>query len=250
MRIWSIRMTRLRVVLATIAVVAAFVALIWAIIAFTPMRQLLPGALKGDLRAKYLETALRLDSLEQAARINNAYLDNIVAIMSDDIPEDSVRAIAVEQIYSADSLLAATEAERLFVSRYEEEERFNLSVLAPIAAEGLIFTSPVASGCEVAPTGDVAKSIALSVAKNLPVSAIYRGTVVDVYCRNDGLFNVIVQHPNDFVSVYNGIGEAFANKGKKVDGGQALGQTPATGIIYFELWHNGSPLDSRDYIAF
>ena len=110
--LWSVRMTSAKVIIVSTAVIAGFAALIWLIIAFTPMRRLLPESLSGDLRSRYLETALRLDSLEQTARINDAYIANIVAIMRDDLPEDSALQLAAAQVIASDSLLMASESER------------------------------------------------------------------------------------------------------------------------------------------
>ncbi len=246
-RVWTLHMTRTRVILVSLAVVAGTLALLWVIMAYTPMRGLLPGALRGDLRGQYLETALRLDSLEQAARINSAYLANIVAVMTDDLPEDSVRALATEQVYAADSLLAATEAEKRFVESYRQEERFNLSVLAPIAAEGMIFGSPVPVEMSRDITDD-GKALEMTSGRSMPVTSVYRGTVISTGTDGNNRYTVTVQHPNDFVSIYTGLGELFVAKGKKVSGGQALGQTAARGTFTFELWHNGSALNPTDYL--
>lgn len=246
-RVWTLRMTRTRVILVSLAVVAGMLALLWVIMAFTPMRGLLPGALRGDLRGRYLETALRLDSLEQAARINSAYLANIVAVMTDDLPEDSVRALAAETVYAADSLLAATEAERRFVESYRQEERFNLSVLAPIAAEGMIFGTPVPVEAAHGTSTD-GKALEITTGRAMPVTSVYRGTVLAVGTDGNSRYTVTVQHPNDFVSIYSGLGEVFVAKGKKVTAGQALGQTAARGTFTFELWHNGTALNPEEYV--
>ena len=180
------------------------------------MRQLLPLDLGDDLRKQYLETALRLDSLEYKSRINDAYITNIVSVMNDNLPSDSAIILATEKILASDSLLMATEAERQFVRSYEEEERFNLSVLSPIAAEGMFFTSPV----------------------------------IAVNPQPDGTTSVILQHPNDFISIYSGLDDVFVGKGKKVAAGQRIGHSQGKTPVVFELWHNGTALNPEDYISF
>lgn len=247
-RVWSLRMTRTKVTLVTAAVVAGGAALLWVIMAYTPMRTLLPGSLRGDLRAQYLEMALRLDSLEQKARINDAYLAGIVAVVTDSLPEDSAMRRAAETIIASDSLLASTEAERRFVQSYQEEERFNLSVLAPIAAEGMIFGRPVAAASQAVLSTESVPALIISAGRSVPVTAVYRGTVVGVSVNTDGRYTVMIQHPNDFVSVYSGIGEVLTQKGRKLAGGQSIGLTAAKGNIAFELWHNGTALDPGMYV--
>ena len=248
-RLWTVRMTRVRVVIVSVAAMLALVALVWAVIVYTPLRHFVPGTLKGDLRAQYLETALRLDSLEQNARANEAYLASVLAIMRGETDSIVPAAVpAVPETPSADSLARASAAERRFVSRYEEEERFNLSVLAPIAAEGMIFASPVPSTATVESLAS--GGVSAVQAAVLPVSAVYRGTVTGIYYDNDGRAVVTVQHPNDFVSVYSGLTDVFVNKGAKVAASQRIGHTAAGRRLVFELWHNGALLAPGDYVAF
>lgn len=245
-RLWTVRMTRARVIVVSIAAVLALAALIYMIIVFTPLRHFVPGTLKGDLRAQYLETALKLDSLETAARANEAYMQSVLAIMKGEI--DTITPVPVQVTFpSADSLVRAGDAERQFVRRYEEEERFNLSVLAPIAAEGMIFASPIPATATVTPLP--AGGVAASQPALMPVASVYRGTVTGIYYDSDGRAVVTVQHPNDFVTVYSGLSDIFVTKGAKVAAAQRIGHVAANTALAFELWHNGAPLPPQDYIS-
>lgn len=245
-RVWSIRMTRAKVIAGTVTVVAAGAALVWLIMAYTPMRRLLPPNLGGDLRGRYIETALRLDSLQHAARINDAYISNIVSILSDSIPEDSAMRIAAEKVLAADSLLFASDAEREFVRQYTEEERFNLSVLSPIAAEGLIFTPPMSAITSVEPTSS---GVTVTGGREAAVTSVYRGTVVSLTTDSRARTTVVVQHPGDFISVYTDLAETYVQRGAKIAGAQRIGRTAADGTAGFELWHNGTPLNPGEYIS-
>lgn len=244
-RLWSVRLTRGRVVAVSIVIFAAGLALVWAVFAFTPLRQLLPGALRGDLRTKYVDAALRLDSLENAARINAAYLGSIVRAVQGDTTS-ATHATSVPATV-ADSLLAASEAERLFVKKFEDEERFNLSVLAPIAADGMIFSPPSSSIGEV---NEIASSqgIRIYTTRRGAINAVYRGTVIASDYNEAGLSTVTIQHPNDFVSIISGAAEVIVDKGDKVVAGQRIGSTDVSGVFMFELWHKGSALEPAEYI--
>lgn len=248
-RIWSIRMSPWRVVLGAAGCLAAFAALIFVVIAWTPLRTLLPGSLRGDLRLRYIETAMRVDSLDRLTQANEAYLSNLLSIMRDEIPETEIPEMDRTEITAReDSLLAASEAERAFVRRYEEEERFNLSVLAPIAAEGMVFSSPVPAGTPY--RAATTPGLRIENRSTIPVTAVYRGTVVGVYESADGTSTITIQHPNDFVSVYSGIGDVFTDKGDRIRAGQRIGHTTGRSALTFELWHNGTALDPNEYIAF
>lgn len=248
-RIWSVRMSRTRVWLVSLGCISALAALIFVILCFTPMRHLLPGSLSGDLRSRYQATTLRVDSIEYRERINSQYLDNVVRILRGEETDTTAQEPASVVIaVQADSLPAAGEAERAFVRTYDERNRFNLSVLAPIAAEGMVFNPPITGSAGM--TAMTGGGLALTPHRAIPVTAIYRGTVTGVYFSPEGTSTVVLQHSADFVSVYGGVGDVFVERGQRVEAGQRLAHTSTRNAFVFELWHDGTALDPREYLAF
>lgn len=256
--VWSIKMSQTRVILSVIAIIAAGVCAISSIIVLTPIRTLLPGYLKTTQRQENILNSLRIDSLLTEANINSAFLNNINDILSDNIetipsetnvPDSATRAIPI------DSIINASDNERQFIQQYEDQERFNLSVLAPIVAEGMMFYTPFTSAT-IDNSDDSSPTQLLIIAPSLsPVSSVYNGTVIDSYYTPSNSNVIIIQHPNDFISIYSGIGETFVSKGDKVITGQRIGitQSKPAGRRHtsaFELWHKGTPLPPLDYIAF
>lgn len=249
-RVWSVRMGRTKVWLVSIGAVAALAALIFVIVGYTPVRQLLPGSLGGDLRSRYQASTLRVDSLERATRLQQRYIDNIASLLHGDEP-DTTAAVTTGPIApttGTDTLPAAGEAERAFVRAYDEENRFNLSVLAPIAAEGMIFSPPLTGSAQMSAVAGGGLSI--NPHRAVPVSSVYRGTVAGVYFSPEGTSTIVVQHPNDFVSIYGGVGDVFVERGQRVEPGQRIAHTSTRNPFLFELWHNGTSLDPREYMAF
>ncbi len=249
-RVWTIRFTRIRVILFTALVLASVAALFFVILFYTPVRGFLPGQLKGDLRSNYVSMALRLDSLTQRVRANDAYVANIRSVMLGEIDPEQARRELSAPGNVEDTIIGTSEAERIFVRQFEEAERFNLSVLAPIAAEAMVFYSPVASGVQPEVESD-ATIARVSSKSTLPVSAIYRGSVVSVVNSGDRHGSVvIIQHPNDFLSIYNGLDDVCVKPGEKVVAGQRIGHTAPGEVMSFELWHGGMVLAPEDYIGF
>lgn len=237
--------------------VALFLAIggLWMILSLnTPLANLLPVRMQSQLRNEYLSLNNRLDQANEAARINQQYIDNVLSII-----QDSIRIadhVSLENAESTplplDSLLESSGRERSFVSRFENAERFNVSILSPLAAEGMTFYPPV-MGIET--TERVNDSgipyIHAIPAKSSPISAIYRGTVLNTYFTTGKGITVVIQHPNDFVSEYSGLAECFVTRGDKVKAGTRIGIAKEDRYPFiFELWHNGSPLPPREYILF
>lgn len=244
-RLWSIRMTRTRVWISAIAVFAAVGALIYVIFAFTPMRRLLPVSMHQATRSGYLETSLKVDSLQNVVRQNTFYAENIVSILEGNGVTDSM--FVSEVLIPSDSVsLAASQNEKTFVKNYEAEQRFNLSVLSPIAAEGMDFVSPIGT-IQTFKTENIEFGTQIISGKSTPANAIYKGTIIGISNTPDGLSTVIIQHPNDFMSVYSGLKEVFVEKGMNVTRSQRIGHSGSNGLS-FELWHNGAALTPSDYI--
>ncbi len=233
-RLFSLKLSRAQFTLASIASVAAIASLVVMIFMFTPMKSLLPGQLKGDLRGQYLETALRIDSLERITREQSAYVTNITNILAGNVDTTAISDTNSQlSDLTADSLILPSDDERRFVQQFEEAERFNLSVLSPIAAEGMIFEAPAASDEGVG-----------------EISAVYRGTVISIASEFNGTLTITIQHPNDFISVYGNLSQTYVSKGAKVAIGQRIGRAIDSRPLSFELWHSGSALNPELYISY
>ena len=251
-RVWTIRFSRARVLIGSILFVAAVAALMFVLIFFSPVRKLLPGRLEGDLRSRYVDMAMRLDSIEQHSRANDLYITNLRNILAGSADTTTIveQSLTAYSRAAADSMLAPSEAEREFVQLYEASDRFNLSVLTPIAAEGMAFYSPVPDALTEPETDPKTNAVSFSQPDRLPISATYRGSVISVYSDPKGLKTVIVQHPNDFISVYSGLADCFVVPGARVVAGERIGHSGMGNTFKFELWHNGAATEPTDYIAF
>lgn len=256
--LWTIKMSRTKVIASILIVLLAISCILTTIIVFTPIRTLLPGYLKISQRQENIINSMRIDSLTTAVNINNAYISTITDILTDNIDTTATTASqhndSVAQIIPIDSIIDASNAEQQFVKQFEEQERFNLSVLAPIAAEGMMFYTPV-YGATVIENEQPTSTLTLTAPALAPISSIYNGTVIECYYTPASGNVIIIQHHNDFISKYTGIGETFITKGDKVITGQRIGlaartSQSATYPLTFELWHNGSALSPMEYIAF
>ena len=246
-RVWSIRLTRPKAILGLCLVVAAIAALITVIILFTPVRRLLPGQLAGDLRSGYIDVTMRLDSLSETARVNDAYIRNIATVLAGEPTANPDTVTTGENTGPyPDSILRASEAEKEFARRYEQTERYNLSVLAPLAADGMVFGAPTGGG--VSYSDLIPGGVRLHGPGAFPLCAIYRGTVIACISDAQGRYTLVIQHPNDFVTVYSGLGQVYVQRGSKVVAGQRIAAAIAGQSVDFEFCHNGTMLDPAEYL--
>lgn len=242
------RFTPLQAVgIAALTLAAGFV-ISWLLLAYTPLRTLMPGYMQEASRAQTIEYILRLDSLQQSYNRNQAYLKNISVIFDTDRePEDSAKLVTNSNPLTTDSLLATSDQERKFVKMMEEREKYNISVLGPLAAENMVF-QPVSDEAVISEGSRGASVAKVVLASSRPVCSIADGRVIDTeYSPRNGGYSVIVQHKRGFVSRISHLGEPLVEEGDNVSAGQivALPQN-ANGrdnsYVTLEIWHNGTVL--------
>jgi hypothetical protein len=125
--IFSIALTPLNIfVIGTLGAVA-IVIITTFIIAFTPLREYIPGYASTNLRKEATELALKSDSLSTAINKNEAYLKAVVKVLNGDldygkINKDSILANAPKDLPSLESI-NATAAEKELRNQVAEEEK-------------------------------------------------------------------------------------------------------------------------------
>jgi hypothetical protein len=124
--IFSLRLTLMNVfVVAGVgAILIIFVTTF--IIAFTPLREYIPGYPSTELKRNATELALKSDSLEFAIKKNEAYLQSIQKVLNGNLEyakvnKDSILAIAVDTL--PDLELTPSEKEMELRREIEKEEQ-------------------------------------------------------------------------------------------------------------------------------
>lgn len=241
----ELRFSRRTVPATIVAVVVASLAVSFLIIAVTPLKRLMPGYLEEGDRKASINNIMRLDSLREAYARDRAFLNNLTTVLDTDRqPTDSVGLIANPSPMTVDSLLPTSRVEKEFRREMEQRERYNLSVLAPLAAEGMIF-SHVSDESVITEASRKSTTAEILLARDNPVCAIADGTVLATFNQGGANgYSVIIQHPKGFVSRLSRLSTPLAEAGDHVDAGQVIAlQQENTGrnshLITLEIWLNG-----------
>lgn len=249
------KLNGLSVLLTTIIIIFAIAA---AIIAFSPLRNYLPGYMNSEVRSQIMENALRMDSLENVYKKQNLYIMNIQDIFRGVVSPDTVISMEKLAITRKDSLMARSQREEEFRKHYEEAEKYNLTnVTLQAQSDGVIFHRPtrgIITSAFSEDTGHLGIDIAANPGES--VASVLDGTVVlSSYTAETG--NVImVQHSQDFISVYKHCNGLLKKAGDKVKAGESIALVGNTGTLstgphlHFELWNRGRAVNPASYIVF
>ena len=259
--VWSIKASMFSGGVLFLLFAISLVTITSFLIIATPIRYYLPGYLDAEVREKALRSAIRVDSLQQQLNYQEAYINNLKNVFTGVLDVDSVKITDTISVSENDPLLKRTEKEKVFVDRYEDKERYNLSVISPTASgpmEGVVFFKPL-KGLVISkfnPSND-RYGINLKVASQETVLAVLEGTVVfSGYDFTTG-YTMQIQHKNGFVSIYKNNTLLLKKVGDKVRTGEAIAvigdgkaKDNADLVLGFELWYKGNPVNPEDYIAF
>ncbi len=264
----SYTLTPLDVYLAVSTVLLLVALLVYLLIAFTPLRQYIPGY--GDVVQREQLNALHTNLAQLTSRVEaqDLYIDNLKrTVLGEAITADSVEAR--EELLPGDKVVplppSASEIKlrrEMEVVRQDSRARTAAAPL-PSAGDGAV---PLAQVYLVAPVnGEISASFNLPSAhtgvdilapQHTAIKATRAGIVfMSEFTSANG--NVIgIQHDHNLISFYKHNSKLLKQVGDRVQAGEAIAIIGNTGTqstgphLHFELWHEGLVVDPREYISF
>lgn len=249
---------------AAIFAVAGSLALIciitFCLVAFTPLKRIMPGYPSYSTQREAVENAAMVDSLENRMRIMTLQLTNIRRIIAGEEPLPLDSLLSKNGVESTEITAEAMDhhADSILREKIDSIEKYNLRPSgAEPRLEGLIFFPPVKG--VVTEKYNPAKGhpfIDIAVQNNSAVCAVLDGTVIAAYWTDDTGYNIQIQHNNDLISIYKHNTRLLKKVGEKVSAGTTISMAGDAGSIstgshlHFELWHKGEPIDPSLYINF
>lgn len=258
----SIRLSRLNVFNVTGLFSIVLIALVTLLIAFTPLREYIPGYPDGEMRKNIENNALLVDSLILELDQRDRFFQGIRNVISgndfDNVVQNEADSIIDPRYKDLSFSISANDS--LFRKEHEEEEKYNLSLESAPKSRGLSsihFFAPIkgmVSNRFDSKTEHYGTDIVGGM--NERISAIMDGTVIfSEWTLNTG-YVIQIQHANNLLSVYKHNSELLKKPGEHVRAGEAIallgnsGELTSGPHLHFELWHNGRALNPEDYIKF
>ncbi len=256
----TFRLTKLNLLSFVGTAVILLITLTTVLIAFTPIREYIPGYPDGYLRRQIVLNAIRLDSLENQIRIRDQYYENLLDILSGREPRSfEARPDAVAMV---DNISFSKSVEdSILRAEIEIEEQFNLVTESNPANHSYFSTIhffPPVKGLIINEFSleENHFGVDLVAAPAQPVMAVLEGTVTLATWTLETGYIIQIQHFNNFLSFYKHNAQLLKNTGDIVKAGEAIAIVGNTGELttgphlHFELWRNGTPVNPEDFIVF
>ncbi len=255
-------MTKSNALLAAAMLFLLVIGINTSLIAFTNLREFIPGYPDVTLRRNIIMNAILLDSLERELEIRDKYFYDLNAVISGRQPIEHIAVRDTSRDYSNIVFRRSVE-DSIFRARIEQEEQYSLSARADGPERGTSLASihffPPVKGIVSSNFDMRTRHFATDIVTQpkAVVSSTLDGTVIMTGWTMETGFVIMIQHSNNIISVYKHNARLLKEMGDKVWAGEAISIVGDSGELYtsgphlhFELWHNGEPLDPTQYIFF
>ncbi len=257
--VFSLRLTLMNVfVVATLGAVF-LISITTYIIAFTPLREFIPGYASSELKQNATRLALKSDSLSLALNRNEAYIASLKKVLTGELEyarlnRDSILSTDARPVDPED--VAPTKAEVELRNQVAREDKYNLFEKAGKRTE-IVFFAP-AKGIVTEKFDARARHFATDIAlpKDTPIKSALGGTVIFADWTPTNGYVLILRHNNGFLSVYKHAASLTKTQGDVVRTGEVIALAGSTGHqstgvhLHFELWKDGFPINPENFISF
>jgi murein DD-endopeptidase MepM/ murein hydrolase activator NlpD len=257
--VWSIKLTPIKVLTIGILGAILLILLTTVIIAYTPLRENIPGYPSAKIRQQIIYNYMLVDSLENEIKNRDNYFDKIKTLFQGEVPPDE-SASTQSGLKSFDVKFKSSNADSIFKDKLIGE-KLNLSIsnnlkkLPSIA--NIHFFTPL-RGLITNKFNTKTEHLAVDIvgSPSSRISSVLDGTVVFAGWTMDTGYSIIIQHENNIISAYKHNAELLKEVGDKVKAGDVIaimgnsGELTTGPHLHFELWHNGTALDPETYIDF
>jgi murein DD-endopeptidase MepM/ murein hydrolase activator NlpD len=262
---FTFRLSRLNVFIAlgTLTIVLIFLTSI--LIAFTPLREYIPGYTNVGLTRKLYVLQMKADSIERDLNRKESYIQNIRDIINGkDLTEDKPLPKDTSHRYSDIKLKRSVEDSLL---RLEVENQSKYSLYKMESAEtvaqkkasigGVLFFSPL-KGIVTNEFNPAQKHFGIDIVakQNEAVKAVLDGTVIFSNWTLETGYVIAIQHTQNIISIYKHNSAILKKTGDVVKSGEPIAIVGETGELatgphlHFELWYEGNPVNPKEFILF
>ena len=256
----SFNISRLNIFLLSCITITLLMGGTALVIAFSPLREYIPGYTSTNIRRQMVSLNQLSDSLNTELINRERYLQNIKNIIEgrdiDTNTSSNWQRISTQE----DITVERTPEDSLLREHVEAEEKFNFFGTTSMdnqSVEKLLFFVPV-QGLVTQSFNIEEEHYGVDVVtkENELIKSTLNGVVVFSSWTSETGHVIAIQHENNLLSVYKHNSVLLKSQGERVEAGEAVaiignsGKWSSGPHLHFEIWYNNNPVDPEQYILF
>ncbi len=227
------------------------------LVAFTGLREYIPGYADQKSKQKLNELAIITDSLEEKVIANEKYIVNLQNVFTNKLTKDEPLKKDTTKKYNEVKNEKSKE-DSLLRQEVQDADRYNIEAnKASAGMSNILFFTPLRG--KIVQKFQPEKrnyGITLTTQKDETVKSILDGTVLLTAWTPDDSYIMAVQHNDQLVSIYKHCSTVLKKEGDYIKAGGPIAFVAQTNgvikdpYILFELWYRGYPIDPTRFILF
>lgn len=227
------------------------------IIAFTPLREYIPGYSSTTLKKKATRLAYETDSLQKILAVNEQYLASIKKVLTGNVKTVNFNKDSIIELAKTDPsvLIRTSRKDSLLREAVAKEDKYN-PLIAPQVQQYALFAPVKGTISEGYDSKTKHYAVDVVTIKDSPVKAVADGTVIFAEWTAATGYVIILKHDNNLISVYKHNAMLTKEQGEIVNAGEVIATVGNTGEfttgphLHFELWRDGFPVNPTSFIDF
>lgn len=255
----AVKLTRLNVFVISFLVAVFLVAITAVIIAFTPLREYIPGYSSTSLQKQAMTLDFKTDSLLNVINRNDVYINSVKSVLRGEVSAVEINKDSIYKAAQSDAAildLKPSQADSILREKINNEDKYNLFDTAT-SITNFVFFPPVNGSLSAGfDPNETHFAVDIVVPKNTPVKATADGRVIFSSWTSDTGYVIIIDHGDELISVYKHNSSLTKTQGDFVKSREVIAVSGASGELstgphlHFELWYNGTPLNPSTFIDF
>jgi murein DD-endopeptidase MepM/ murein hydrolase activator NlpD len=258
----SFNLRPLNVFVATGLSIILLITITTFIIAFTGLREYIPGYADLKTQRRVYNLVLKTDSMEKAIKARDAYIENIRDVINGNVSKSDTTRKKGGDANKYDTIhhLPKSPQDAELRKTIESEDQFSLaegSASIRNSIKSFLFFPPL-KGTVTNRFDPITKHYGIDIVSdpNEAIKATLDGTVVIANFTSETGYVIGIQHSNNLFSFYKHNSALLKKAGDFVKAGEVIaiignsGELSQGPHLHFELWFNGTPLDPMQFVAF
>lgn len=251
-KLWVLHFTKPGFLVTVISAVVVLFAIVYALLAYTPLRTSIPGYPDAHTRRAAIQNAIRMDSLENVISRWEYYSENMLRVIEGEapLPVDSVIRFADAAVASGRDAAFLAQRDSALRDFVNAEEQFGVTDRQErdLPIEGMHFFTPLKGVVSQGFDSVLHPYVEVSAPANSVVMAVLDGTVIFDGWDDGAGYTVAIQHEGGIISIYKHNVKLLRKTGDRVSSGTSIAL--AGDLLRFELWYRGAAVDPAKYIVF
>tara|TARA_B100001250_G_scaffold320563_1_gene283474 strand:- start:5406 stop:6218 length:813 start_codon:yes stop_codon:yes gene_type:complete len=257
---FQFRLSRLNVIIFSVFIFSIFSIGLFFVIAYTPIREYIPGYDSSEIRKNAIENLFITDSLINIYENNARYLKSVKNVLTGkNLEESFFTNIDIEKESLGEKfneVIKVNKADSILRKVVDQEDKYNFDQNSILNSN--VFLNAPAKG-PISQKFNIKEehfAVDIVLEENFPIKSIADGTVIFSEWTAETGYVIIVRHNYGFMSVYKHNSNLSKKQGEFVLAGEVIAAAGNTGEystgwhLHFELWLEGYPMDPEEFFNF